>query len=402
MVVFGKLVQGALFLFLCTYLLRCFFTPHKQPKWKAALCYMGCWTVPAACVLWLQSDLLIIAGAALAAGFLCGMLYEASMLKTIAFGLLAGILQALAVGSGLLFFSAVDGLDASALPVFGITASYLLAALSSLFNEQWRASYRPLLLLLPVWLVAVVLCEEIIRNRAYKESLMLCFFAHIWLVYAHAMLLRTSVKIEEQVQRRLRAQQTARHYVQQEEYYQQLLDKQTETQALWHDLNKYLRAAKAETPSAQALEQLESLLDSATSIIDVGNRVVNVILNEYSQAAKASGIELRLKVNVPEELFVSAADLYVLIGNTMDNALEACKALPAHQRLIDLTLRTHNDLLYYKLVNPYIPNEHYSHKDPTRGYGLQNVRRCVKAYGGNLQIVDKDGYFTVFTHLNRP
>ena len=58
----------------------------------------------------------------------------------------------------------------------------------------------------------------------------------------------------------------------------------------------------------------KTLLNSATGIIDVGNRVVNVILNEYDQAAKASGIELRLKVNVPEELFVSAADLYVLIG----------------------------------------------------------------------------------------
>ena len=201
------------------------------------------------------------------------------------------------------------------------------------------------------------------------------------------------------MRRALRSQQTARHYAQQEEYYQQLLVKQKETRALWHDLNKYLRAAKAETPSAQALEQLESLLDSATGIIDVGNRVVNVILNEYTQAAKAAGIELRLKVNVPEELFVSAADLYVLIGNTMDNALEACKALPAHQRLIDLTLRTHNDVLYYKLVNPYIPRER---KDPSRGYGLQNVRRCVQTYGGNLEIIDKDGYFTVFTHLNRP
>ena len=402
MVIFGKLVQCALLLCMCAYLLRCYFTPCKQPKWKAAVCYIGCWVILGAGVLWLQSDLVTIAGAALAAPLLCAMLYEASVLKALTFGLLAGVLQALSVGIGLLFYSAVDGLDPSALPVFEITAAYLLAALSSMFNEQWRTSYRPLLLLLPVWLVAVVLCEEIIRNRAYKESLALCFLALMWLVYAHAMLIQTCAKMEKQVQQRLRAQQTARHYVQQEEYYQQLLDKQTETRALWHDLNKYLRAAKAETPSAQALEQLESLLDSATGIIDVGNRVVNVILNEYDQAAKAAGIELRLKVNVPEELFVSAADLYVLIGNTMDNALEACKVLPTHQRLIDLTLRTHNDVLYYKLVNPYIPKEGYPHKDPARGYGLQNVRKCVQAYGGNLEIIEKDGYFTVFTHLNRP
>ena len=401
MTVLGKLAQAALFLCQCAYLLRCYFAPRKQPVWKQAVCHAGCWAVLAA--VWRLGDsIAYIAVAALVAGIQCWALYDVTLWKSGFFGLLMGVLQAMAVGIGLLFYHAVDGLDASALPVLEITAAFLLAALSGLFNDQWRASYRPMLLLLPVWLVAVLLCGEILRIKSYRELIALNFLALVWLSYAHAQLIRVCGKMEDQVRQRQQAQQTFRHYVQQEEYYQQLLNKQTETRALWHDLNKYLRAAKAESPSSQALSQMESLLNSATQIVDVGNRVVSVILNEYAQAAKAAGTELRLKVTVPEELFVSAADLYVLIGNTMDNALEACKDLPSHQRLIDLTLRTHNDVLYYKLVNPYHEESRFPQNDPARGYGLRNVRRCLQTYGGNMEITRENGFFTVFAHLNKP
>ena len=150
----------------------------------------------------------------------------------------------------------------------------------------------------------------------------------------------------------------------------------------------------------QALDQLEDMLNSATEIVDVGNQVLNVILNEYAQAAKAAGILLRLKVRVPQKLPVSVADLYILIGNTMDNAIEACGALPAEQRVIDLTLRTHHDVLYYKLMNPYNTAISKHAAEPMRGHGIPNVRRCVDHYDGSLEIIDENGFYTVSAHLN--
>ena len=88
-------------------------------------------------------------------------------------------------------------------------------------------------------------------------------------------------------------------------------------------MNKYLRAAKAETDSADALNRLECMLNSAMEIVDVGNPVLNVILNEYAMTAKASGIELRMKVQVPEYLGIVTADLYVIIGNTKSISLSS-------------------------------------------------------------------------------
>lgn len=281
-----------------------------------------------------------------------------------------------------------------------VTVFYGLAALAAASSKQWRLVSAPMLQLLPIWLVEAVLCEEIIRNRSYEGVTVLIFFSLAWMLYAGVMLVVVGNKMDERVRQFLEKQQKAHHYALQEEYYQQLQDKQAETRALWHDLNKYLRAAKTETQPAQALEQLESMVNSATQIVDVGNRVLNVILNEYTQMAKATGIDLRLKVQVPAELPVSVADLYILIGNTMDNAMEACHAIPPDQRVIDLTLRTRNDVLYYKLVNPCSSQRPKRTADPMHGHGLQNVRRCAEKYNGFVDAAQENGFFTITVHLN--
>ena len=402
MTVFGNLVQCGLFLCLCTYFLRCYFLPRKLLAWKQIVCYSCCFLFLSVVSVLLDFLWVCVLCAALISGLLCWILYDTNLIRAGFAGLAMGGVQAIATGIGLLLYREVDGLTPSALPILESTAAFMLTLISSLLNDRWRNSCRPVLWLIPVWLVSVLLCEEILRIKNHKDLIGLIILALIWLAYAHMRLLQIGKKVEIQMQKNLRSQQMQRHYALQEEYYQQLLDKQTETRALWHDLNKYLRAAKAESPSSQALSQMEALLDSATEIVDVGNRVLNVILNEYAQIAKTGDIELRLKVQVPEELFVTAADLYVIIGNTMDNALEACKDLPHAHRLIDLTLRMHNDVLYYKLVNPYSTETQHLSKDPKRGYGLQNVRKCIQSYTGNMKITRQNGFFTVFIHLNKP
>ena len=142
------------------------------------------------------------------------------------------------------------------------------------------------------------------------------------------------------------------------------------------------------------------MLQSATQIVDVGNDVLNVILNEYDQAARAAGTDLRMKVQVSPELPVAPADFYILIGNTMDNALEACKDLPQEQRIIDLTLRTHNGVLYYKLINPCVNQIKRTIPDSSRGYGLANVGLCVQKYHGDVETMKENGFFVFSAHLN--
>ena len=400
MIVFGKLVCSAVSLSLCLLLMRSYFAVPWPMPGKAIAAIVGSWAILCIVGVFWDHPFLHTAIASLLVGLLCWYIGRTDAAKAALFGAGFGLLHLMASGVAVLFQSVVPGLGAEHATLIGGTVFYAIIAFAAASSKQWRLVSARMLQLLPIWLVEVVLCEAVIRNRGYAGVSVLIFFAFAWMLYAGVMLAVVGSKMEERVRQFFEKQQKAHHYALQEEYYQQLQDKQAETRALWHDLNKYLRAAKTETQSAQALEQLESMLNSATQIVDVGNRVLNVILNEYTQMAKATGIDLRLKVQVPAELPVAVADLYILIGNTMDNAMEACNALPPDQRVIDLLLRTQNDILYYKLVNPYSSDQPKRESDPMHGHGLQNVRRCVEKYNGVLDLIKENGFFTVTAHIN--
>ena len=311
-----------------------------------------------------------------------------------------GALHFISGGAGILCKNLLPDLEKAHMLFTEIIVLYALTVFICTFSKKWNYGKTPLLTLVPVWLVLVLLCEGILRRRNDIGMPILVFFTYGWVFYSGVQLILVLRKLEVTRLEYLEAQQKSRHYVLQEEYYEILRNKQYETRALWHDLSKYLRAAQVEIMDSSALKQLESMLQSATQIVDVGNNVLNVILNEYDQMARASGTELRMKVQILPELPVSPADLYILIGNTMDNALTACKDLPQGQRIIQLTLRTYNGVLYYKLVNPCVNHTQKAVTDPLHGYGLDNVRLCVRKYRGDVETVRKDGFFIFSAHLN--
>lgn len=161
-----------------------------------------------------------------------------------------------------------------------------------------------------------------------------------------------------------------------------------------------MEAQSDPTKLNETLAQAQSMVDSISSVVDVNNRVVSVILNEYAQAAKDAQTVLEINVQVPSELAVTAADLYVLLGNTLDNALEACISLPVEKRKISLQLKSHNEILYYSIKNPYKSGAEGKKRNKFHGYGLKNVRRCVERYHGSMEIEDNNGVFCVIAHLN--
>lgn len=247
------------------------------------------------------------------------------------------------------------------------------------------------------------------------------FIVMLGLLYSNLLVLYYTDQLYVQTARRQNLEIAAHHFAMQQEYYDQLCKRQEETRALWHDMKKYIRAIQAEQETKvgcnendsgenmpessrsavnESLLALEEALESVTPVVDMGNHVINVILNEYVQAAGNIGAAVKMDVQVPDRLFVTAADLYILIGNTFDNALDACAALPEGKRTISLMLRCRNRVLYYEISNPYPDNYLGQHKGHFHGFGLKNVRQCVKRYHGSVDISTEGNIFCFMAHLN--
>lgn len=278
-----------------------------------------------------------------------------------------------------------------------------IVLLVCLINRKTKRdiSLKILLPVTPCWIISILLCFLLTWQCFTMQYKLhpLFVFVLLGLLYTSIIVIYYTNRIHDQAQEKKTWEIAEHHYAMQQEYYEQLRIQQEETRALWHDISKYLRASKAEG-SDNALIQVQEMLDGISCVVDVNNRVVSVILNEYIQSMHTSAIEFDMDIQVPEVLFVTAADLYVLIGNTLDNAIEACQNIPKEQRKISIKLHTHNNILFYELENPYTDKHLKRIRNRYHGYGLKNVNRCVEKYKGKIEISKSEGIFRITALLN--
>lgn len=286
-------------------------------------------------------------------------------------------------------------------------ASHLLMLAMSLCISLCRRKNRmaaPLRIIVPIapgWIASLLLClvlaREILVHQRDVSAIFLVVL--VGLLYTDIVIIYYINQLAEQEQHRLQQTIAEHHYIMQQEYYDQFRIQQEETRALWHDISKLLKAAELDSHT-ETLQQVQTMLDSIPCVVDVDNRVVSVILNEYLANTRQQNIRLKMDVNIPPELFVTAVDLYVILGNTIDNAIDACLSLPEDKREISLRLKTHNNILFYEITNPYSSEHLHRVRSKEHGFGLRNLERCVEKYNGTVEINQKDGYFNLKAHLN--
>ena len=252
-------------------------------------------------------------------------------------------------------------------------------------------------------LLGVAFCRQILSgdNRMTVPVLV----SAIGLLYMNILIVLYAEQAKGASDQRLKAELAEHHYAMQEQYYDQLRAEQEETRAMFHDINKSLQAMRALASEANSeganslLSETQKIFEDLGTVVDVGNNVVSIILNEYRQLADDAGITFDYDVSIPHTLSITAVDLYVLLGNTLDNAIEACESLPEEQRYIHLQFRTFHEILFLQIKNPYSKDYPLRIRGKNHGYGLQNVRKCVKKHNGHISAEQENGVFTLSLRL---
>lgn len=311
-------------------------------------------------------------------------------------------------------------IDANVIMSFGtaraisIVISHILLWLCVLIvlaitNRKRTAITMPFLLTLaPGYVAGIILGVSFCRQVLSGDDRMTVpvLISAVVLLYLNILIVLYAEKAKTASDQRLQSELAEHHYTMQEQYYDQLRIEQEETRAMFHDINKALRAMRALASEANSeganalLMETQKIFEDLGSVVDVGNDVVNIILNEYRQLAEDADITFTYDVSIPHILSVTAVDLYILLGNTLDNAIEACESLPEEQRYIHLRFGTFHEILFLQIKNPYAEDYPQRSKGKNHGYGLQNVQRCVNKYEGHMATEQKDGVFTLWLRLN--
>ena len=278
----------------------------------------------------------------------------------------------------------------------------LLILVSHFFNrEESDLRIVWLLPLISIQLASISVCHA--ADKDFPDYMV--FFMSV-LLFVNIMIVFYVEALRKNEKEKYLAELTEQHYHLQIEYYQQLLEKQQETKALWHDIKKYttaMQAVAAQNDSEQLRQIAQAAADAYERVKDisaVGNPVVDALLNQYLRSAKENQIQVLLDITIPEVLAISTLLLSVVIGNTFDNAIEACRLIAPEKRVIHLQLRKQNRILFYSIENPYIDAVTQLRVGKHHGYGLKNVERAVNQNNGNFQVEKVDGNFIVQIRLN--
>lgn len=174
---------------------------------------------------------------------------------------------------------------------------------------------------------------------------------------------------------------------------------------LRHDMKNHLSVLREYAAQGRTAE-LERYLDTfsqqlaSPGFVRTGNPDMDSILNYKLGQASQAGARLELDVKLPEHLGANPFDLNVLLGNLLDNAVEALAR--CEDKFLSLTLRADRGMLFLKVVNRYdgvvfTDGETYrSRKEGgDHGLGLGIVARTVDKYHGQLRISSQGQLFTV-------
>ena len=175
-----------------------------------------------------------------------------------------------------------------------------------------------------------------------------------------------------------------------------------------HDMKQqliYLQELVRENPTDADVylrELIENTQSNAKDVIQSGNAVMDALLNHKYFLASKYHIEMKIQILVPSELPQSPADLCIIIGNLLDNAIEAAKI--TQERKIEVVVKYEHKKLYINITNPYrnpvekdkSGNYITQKKDKeNHGVGLDSVKNCVEKNQGILLIDTKNNVFDV-------
>ena len=220
------------------------------------------------------------------------------------------------------------------------------------------------------------------------------------------------VSIVGQLDKQRAAQQEQQRLRQNQEWQQErtqaLRTAYADQRRLTHDFQNHLLLLLGllhQDKTDEAVEMLENLQEQVlhtAQVVDTQNPLLDAILNQKYAAARECGVTLQFDLHNPAAFQMDPQDAAVVLGNLLDNAIEAARQATDPQKVIfklhvepeEAVLAVKNTVAApVKLVDGWVQG---STKADSRahGYGLRNVRETVRRCGGEISLSCKEGWFT--------
>lgn len=184
---------------------------------------------------------------------------------------------------------------------------------------------------------------------------------------------------------------------------------------LFHDFHNHIGAlhrllsAGKHREALLYLEELWAPVQGVAEKLWTGDETVDYLINRKTKAAEERGIPIQITVEFPRHTDLKSADLCAILGNLLDNAIEAAGQVREEgERFIRLTVRRIHQMLVIKVENSYkaLPVKKdgalvtLKEDKGLHGWGLKSARTAAEKYEGTVQTSYNGSTFSAVATLS--
>lgn len=198
----------------------------------------------------------------------------------------------------------------------------------------------------------------------------------------------------------------------QKKQYNTLAAHMDETRKARHDLRQHLTVVQSYLDQDDKIGLTKYIKSYQNNLpFDIieyfcANDVVNAIVNYYATQARNIGINFTANVMYPNNCLVSDIDITVLLGNLLENAVEACKRELSDQTFIKLRMKQRGQATLFILIDntcrtpiSFEKGTPLSSKREGMGIGILSIRDIAARYNGTVQFEQQNGVFYASVRL---
>lgn len=199
----------------------------------------------------------------------------------------------------------------------------------------------------------------------------------------------------------------AKYLEEQKLHYEYLENRERETKKFRHDIKGHLLLVndlinKKQYEACETyLHEINVRIDRFSNKISVNNGIADAIVNRFYVEAKQKGIDLQVKGHLPNPCYLSGYDICTILSNLLSNAIEAECA--AGGETVHVEFRYTDSEIMLVVENDYIQDLEQSdgaffttkEDKANHGFGLENVKECIKKNNGQITIDTEKNIFRV-------
>lgn len=283
-----------------------------------------------------------------------------------------------------------------------------------LFSWIKELSIYPILILIIVNLLIVFMTfifysfVDVNSNREFVYILAMGIAA----IVVSGVIVWITKKMIDQQKKEFVLQIKEKEYKNQQIYFNHIQDVIKTLRAQRHDFNNYISTIygliqlKKLEEAKKYILNLSNDVSDLNEIVNVYHPVVGAVLNMKKEKAARKKIDYNVDVDLPSELPFEFVDLSTILGNLLDNAIEACEKISNTYTKIDIKMYIKDLHMVIKIENSK-SNEVILSDNKLIGYvttkldkenhglGLRNVKKAVDKYDGAINIQDNGKTFMV-------